>query len=429
MSKPIIQVEGIGKSYKISHELKASVGNVSIRDGINNIVRKPIELITGHRMRQEKFWALKDINFEVEQGEVLGIIGKNGSGKSTLLKVMSRITEPTKGEIRMHGRVASLLEVGTGFHPELTGRENIYFNGSILGMRKKEIESKFDEIVAFSEVEKFLDTPVKFYSSGMYVRLAFAVAAHLDPDILIIDEVLAVGDTAFQKKCLGKMKDVAGQGRTVMFVSHSMNSVQQLCNSGIFLQDGQIVAAEKDVSKVIDKYMSSNGTNGVGYKWTNKNGMKSDYFIPDKMTLLDANGSTINETVSKDDKVSLSIDGEIIKTDPDLTIGCAIYAEDGSLLYWSYPQDMQKERSNVFKLGKVSFSTQLPLDQLNLGTYKIELIAGLHYRSWLFEPGVNSPNIRLDISGKPSDSAYWIEKRPGYMAPISKWVIEQSNNV
>lgn len=256
MSKPIIQVEGISKSYKISHELKASMGNVSIRDGINNIVRKPIELITGHRMKKEKFWALKDINFEVNQGEVVGIIGKNGSGKSTLLKILSRITEPTTGEIRMHGRVASLLEVGTGFHPELTGRENVYFNGSILGMRKKEIESKFDEIVAFSEVEKFLDTPVKFYSSGMYVRLAFAVAAHLDPDILIIDEVLAVGDAAFQKKCLGKMREVSTEGRTVLFVSHNMDSVQSLCSRAILLKDGKIEDTG-EVDKVSANYFSA----------------------------------------------------------------------------------------------------------------------------------------------------------------------------
>lgn len=272
MSNSIIQVEGIGKSYKISHELKASVGNVSIRDGINNIVRKPIELVTGHRMRQEKFWALKDINFEVEQGEVLGIIGKNGSGKSTLLKILSRITEPTTGEIRMHGRVASLLEVGTGFHPELTGRENIYFNGSILGMRKKEIESKFDEIVAFSEVEKFLDTPVKFYSSGMYVRLAFAVAAHLDPDILIIDEVLAVGDTSFQKKCLSKMKDVSGQGRTVLFVSHTMKTVEELCTRALVLQSG-LVNYQGSVEKAISNYVGREGKgNSVNY---NKGVVKS----------------------------------------------------------------------------------------------------------------------------------------------------------
>lgn len=256
MSNPIIQVEGISKSYKISHELKASMGNVSIRDGINNIVRKPIELVTGHRMKKEKFWALNDVSFDIEQGEVVGIVGKNGSGKSTLLKIMSRITEPTKGEIRMNGRVASLLEVGTGFHPELTGRENVYFNGSILGMRKKEIDSKFDEIVAFSEVEKFLDTPVKFYSSGMYVRLAFAIAAHLDPDILIVDEVLAVGDAAFQKKCLGKMQDAASQGRTVLFVSHNMPTVKALCKRAVWLDKG-VVKAIGPIQSVADKYERS----------------------------------------------------------------------------------------------------------------------------------------------------------------------------
>ena len=193
MNKPVITVKNISKSYNINHEMKASVGNVTFRDAIIDTLKKPKELLTGHIMKKEKFWALKDIDFEINQGDVVGIIGKNGSGKSTLLKIMSRITEPTTGEIVMNGRVASLLEVGTGFHPELTGRENVYFNGSILGMKKKEIDAKFDEIVAFSEVEKFLDTPVKFYSSGMYVRLAFAVAAHLDPDVLIIDEVLASG--------------------------------------------------------------------------------------------------------------------------------------------------------------------------------------------------------------------------------------------
>lgn len=256
MSKPVITVKNISKSYKISHEMKASVGNVTFRDAIINTLKKPKELLTGHITKKEKFWALKDINFEINKGEVVGIIGKNGSGKSTLLKIMSRITEPTSGEIIMNGRVASLLEVGTGFHPELTGRENVYFNGSILGMKKKEIDAKFDEIVAFSEVEKFLDTPVKFYSSGMYVRLAFAVAAHLDPDILIIDEVLAVGDAAFQKKCLGKMKQSANEGRTVLFVSHSMQAVQSLCSRAILLESGKVVEIGS-TEKVYRKYLGA----------------------------------------------------------------------------------------------------------------------------------------------------------------------------
>ena len=250
MSKPIIEVKNLSKVYNIGHEQKSAPGTLTFRDSLTQTLRKPLEIFTGHRIEQEKFWALKDVSFEVSQGDVVGIIGRNGSGKSTLLKVLSRIVEPTEGEITMRGRVASLLEVGTGFHPELTGRENVYFNGAILGMSQKEIKSKFDEIVAFSEVEKFLDTPVKFYSSGMYVRLAFAVAAHLDPDILIVDEVLAVGDAAFQKKCLGKMKDVAGQGRTVLFVSHSMSAITQLCSSAILMSGGKV----QYVGSVADAY-------------------------------------------------------------------------------------------------------------------------------------------------------------------------------
>lgn len=240
MSQPVIEVKGLSKVYQIGHERQGMKGTATLRDSLSELAHKPAELITGRRLKREEFWALKDINFEVNQGDVVGIIGKNGSGKSTLLKILSRIVDPTEGEAHMRGKVASLLEVGTGFHPELTGRENIFFNGAILGMKRKEIISKFDEIVAFSEVEQFLDTPVKFYSSGMYVRLAFAVAAHLDPDILIVDEVLAVGDAAFQKKSLGKMKSVAASGRTVLFVSHSMDSISRLCNKGILLSRGQI---------------------------------------------------------------------------------------------------------------------------------------------------------------------------------------------
>lgn len=257
MKDSVIKVKGISKSYKISHELKASVGNVSFRDAIISTLKKPIELVTGHIMKKEDFWALKDVNFEVKQGDAVGIIGKNGSGKSTMLKVMSRITEPTRGEIVMNGRVASLLEVGTGFHPELTGRENIYFNGSILGMKKKEITAKFDEIVEFSGVEKFLDTPVKFYSSGMYVRLAFAVAAHLEPDILIVDEVLAVGDADFQRKSLGKMRDVTQNSkRTVIFVSHNMEAVKNICNKCVWINEGKVMAFGP-TDKVVAKYLKA----------------------------------------------------------------------------------------------------------------------------------------------------------------------------
>lgn len=255
MSEPIITVENLAKCYRLHHEQRERY--TALRDVIARKVRgifKPASSIQHPASSDEDFWALKDVSFEVKQGEVVGIIGRNGAGKSTLLKVLSRITEPTKGRITLRGRVASLLEVGTGFHPELTGRENIYLNGAILGMTKAEIRSNFDEIVAFAEVEKFLDTPVKRYSSGMYVRLAFAVAAHLEPEILIVDEVLAVGDAEFQRKCLGKLSEVAtGGGRTVLFVSHNMVAVQSLCSSVVLLSGGKIFA-KGDTKSMVHQY-------------------------------------------------------------------------------------------------------------------------------------------------------------------------------
>ncbi len=269
MSEPVISVNKLGKRYRIGVKLEE---DRSFREALLNTVKAPIRNFKRLRkltnfddnkkpkplalnssqsaQSDDTIWALKDVSFEVNKGEVVGIIGKNGSGKSTLLKVLSRITEPTTGCVEIKGRISSLLEVGTGFHPELTGRENIYLNGSILGMRKWEIDKKFDEIVAFSEIEKFLDTPVKRYSSGMYVRLAFAVAAHLEPEILLVDEVLAVGDVAFQKKCLGKMSEVAKGGRTVLFVSHNMGAILTLCNKAILLDEGKnmMVGKPKDVA-------------------------------------------------------------------------------------------------------------------------------------------------------------------------------------
>ena len=240
MSDVVITAENLGKKYLLRHQRRERY--TALRDVIaertSALFRRAKDGQTDGT--REEFWALRDVNFEVKQGEVVGIIGRNGAGKSTLLKILSRITEPTEGRVRIRGRVASLLEVGTGFHPELTGRENIYLNGAILGMRREEIKKKFDEIVAFAEIDKFLDTPVKRYSSGMYVRLAFAVAAHLEPEILIVDEVLAVGDAEFQKKCLGKMQDVSRGGRTVIFVSHDMGNVSRLCEHGVLLNEGRL---------------------------------------------------------------------------------------------------------------------------------------------------------------------------------------------
>ncbi len=268
MPQSAIVVESLSKRYLIGHRFpslgdkhKQTMLREIIGREISNIARKAIDVVRGQQVVQgdeiEEFWALKDVSFEVKQGEVLGIIGRNGAGKSTLLKILSRITEPTEGRVLLRGRISSLLEVGTGFHPELTGRENIFLNGAILGMTQREIRKKFDEIVAFAEVEKFLDTPVKRYSSGMYVRLAFAVAAHLEPEILIIDEVLAVGDAEFQRKCLGKMDEVSrSQGRTVLFVSHNMEAVLKLCNRAVLIESGR-VRTIGDVKTIVPAYLNS----------------------------------------------------------------------------------------------------------------------------------------------------------------------------
>ncbi|MDT3676188.1 ABC transporter ATP-binding protein [Microcystis wesenbergii NRERC-220] len=257
MTDTIIEVENLGKRYVLDHQRQREK-YTALRDVIAQGVKSALKGFGGKKTEtKEEFWALKDVSFQVKRGEVVGIIGRNGAGKSTLLKILSRITEPTTGRVRLKGRVASLLEVGTGFHPELTGRENIYLNGAVLGMMRQEIDRKFDEIVAFAEVEKFLDTPVKRYSSGMYVRLAFAVAAHLEPEILVVDEVLAVGDAAFQKKCLGKMGDVASkEGRTVLFVSHQMATIENLCQKVILLNSGQIIDQGK-AENVISFYLKS----------------------------------------------------------------------------------------------------------------------------------------------------------------------------
>ena len=257
MSDSIIKVEGLGKKYVISHEGVAG-GYTALRDVISNKAKRLVKRSNNNLPPKEDFWALKDISFEIKKGEAVGIIGRNGAGKSTLLKILSRITEPTTGHIEIFGRVASLLEVGTGFHPELTGRENIFLNGAILGMSRAEIRIKFDEIVDFSGVEKFLDTPVKRYSSGMYVRLAFAVAAHLEPEILVIDEVLAVGDAEFQKKCLGKMEEVSKDGgRTILFVSHQLEAIKQFCSSAIYLKDGRIDSVG-ETEEIVSNYLSTN---------------------------------------------------------------------------------------------------------------------------------------------------------------------------
>jgi lipopolysaccharide transport system ATP-binding protein len=265
MSDIAIHVENLGKLYRIGERQRYKALRDTISDALYAPFRAAASLLSGHnghgasiptRPLNNYIWSLKDVSFEINKGEAVGIIGRNGAGKSTLLKILSRITKPTEGYVKINGRVGSLLEVGTGFHPELTGRENIYLNGAIIGMRKKEIDRKFDEIVAFAEIEKFIDTPVKYYSSGMYIRLAFAVAAHLEPEILLVDEVLAVGDAGFQKKCLGKMSKVSSEGRSILFVSHNMPFVQSLCRHSLLIEGGRIVF-QGNSSTVIDRYLNA----------------------------------------------------------------------------------------------------------------------------------------------------------------------------
>lgn len=294
--KPIIEVKHLSKQYNIGVDKTYK----TFCESFTSAVRHPLKMLNNCHMPNNTFWALKDVNFEVERGEVVGIIGRNGAGKSTLLKILSRITHPTEGEVHLRGRVGSLLEVGTGFHPELTGRENIYFNGAILGMKKREIDDKFDEIVKFSGVEKFLDTPVKRYSSGMQVRLAFSVAANLDPEILLVDEVLAVGDADFQKKCLGKMSEIAEGGRTVLFVSHNMGAIQNLCNSGIVLNAGNIVF-KGEIQEAITNYLQK-----IQLKQSldliNREDRKGDQFLRfSKVRFFNSSGIEIGHVISGED--------------------------------------------------------------------------------------------------------------------------------
>lgn len=419
MSKPAVEIKGLSKAYMIGHEREAMAGTMTFRDSLVNIARKPYELFTGHQLKKEKFWALKDVNLEIQQGDVVGIIGRNGSGKSTLLKILSRIVEPTKGEVIMRGRVASLLEVGTGFHPELTGRENVYFNGAILGMTRKEIQSKFDEIVAFSEVEKFLDTPVKFYSSGMYVRLAFAVAAHLDPDILIVDEVLAVGDAAFQKKCIGKMKDVAGQGRTVLYVSHNMKSVKQLCNKSVLLSNGEILKmgnTEKVLSEYSKLYLDQNPTT----EWAGEDDSQNEYMRLDYVKLINSKKSKLMGSMKSSDELDVEVKVEILKLDDNLTFGYSLLNDEGESLFWSYQSDSIE--SPRLTLGDNVITTKLPLGILSEGRYTLEIIGGIHNQSWFYQPGDSKISVSFYLSiddGLTSD--LYSSNRPTAISPIIKW--------
>jgi ABC-type polysaccharide/polyol phosphate transport system ATPase subunit len=376
-SDVVIRAEGLGKKYIIGHEAERE-RYTTLRDSVGrslkNWGRSARDMFSGKALvagdETEEFWALKDINFEIKRGDVVGIIGRNGAGKSTLLKVLSRITEPTTGRVTIDGRVASLLEVGTGFHPELSGRENIYLNGAILGMSREEIKRKFDEIVDFAGVEKFLDTPVKRYSSGMYVRLAFAVAAHLEPEILIVDEVLAVGDAEFQKKCLGKMKDVAGHGRTVLFVSHNMAAVQLLCDRVLHLGAGTI-AQQGPTGAVISQYLSVPNSNSTARNGEIEISPISYIFYHDD-----------------DSEIRFMLNINMIKQRTLRDLSLLIYTTDGLRLgICDLRKSLRLPRTLLHGIHQVSFI--IPRNKLIAGSYSLGLYISTEIESFdLFDHSV-----------------------------------------
>lgn len=426
MPDTILQVENLGKKYLIKHQQQVSY--TALRDVITDKVKslgKRIIFPWNHKQSSthsttEEFWALKDISFKVKQGEVVGIIGRNGAGKSTLLKILSRITEPTKGRIRINGRVASLLEVGTGFHPELTGRENIFLNGAILGMGKAEIKRKFDEIVAFAEIEKFLDTPVKRYSSGMYVRLAFAVAAHLEPEILLVDEVLAVGDAAFQKKCLGKMGDVAKEGRTVLFVSHNMGAVRHLCSSVIHLDHGRVVGTGS-VESIIDQYLR-------GIPSIDSNSPKTAAKFLREIEFIDSSSHKVDSILAGSGgsfRVHFEVNGDVL-TNVCVTIG--VYELTGIKVVQLTTDHAYEKPTIEILSGKGHIDCQMDEILLTPGQYRVNVAFDGHKGNGTFHDGIANG---CQLTVMPSDYYGTLRMKTneeGFVLVKQRWIIEEGSN-
>jgi lipopolysaccharide transport system ATP-binding protein len=425
MSDPVIRVENLGKKYPLIGSEQETRYNPTLREILTEGMQQLFRRGNGRKRFSDELWALRDVSFEVKQGEVIGIIGRNGAGKSTLLKILSRITEPTTGKVHIKGRVGSLLEVGTGFHPELSARENIYLNGAILGMSRAEIQRKFDEIVDFAEVHRFLDTPVKRFSSGMYVRLAFAVAANLEPEILVVDEVLAVGDAEFQKKCLGKMNEVSQrEGRTVLLVSHQMNAIERLCSRALLIDKGRLRMQSEDVRSVIRSYLSGGEeiASSARGEWRNSGGeFDNRCFQPQHFFLADAEGARLRMPARVDAEIWLHIVADFKVLDPGLVIGYSLYAESGELLYRSCQTDAAPQDWPRLRLGKITLRGKIPSRLLNEGTYRVDLVAALHNREWIFDPNRASPSVFLDLQGGLSDSPLRNVKRPGLLAPVLRW--------
>jgi lipopolysaccharide transport system ATP-binding protein len=426
MSNVVISVENLSKRYLIGHdgprERYQSLRETLVRHG-KNFARKTVDMALGRPIIQgdsiEEFWALRDVSFEVRKGDVLGIIGSNGAGKSTLLKILSRITEPSSGRVTLEGRVASLLEVGTGFHPELSGRENIFLNGAILGMARQEIKRKFDEIVNFAEVESFLDTPVKRYSSGMYVRLAFAVAAHLDPEILIIDEVLAVGDAAFQKKCIGKMQDVSKrEGRTVLFVSHNMSAVRALCRKAILLRRGE-VQCEENVSIAVDRYFEGDENvfnNGFIAASQPRKFSTSEAQLK-RVLLRNSSGESVAYIVTGD-ILRLRVEWEVFQALDTAMIEIGLISNEGLQISQSFSTD---ECGAFLSMEKGSYGIGVDINQVVFpGRYSV--LVGIHKKDGTTVDFVERAlDFEVLNSGKGETNHYAWDVR-GFMRPHQKWL-------
>ena len=413
MSKTAIRVENLGKRYNIGvPQIKYQTLRDKLSDGLKRKEKRDDSFI----------WALKDVSFEVKEGSVLGVVGRNGAGKSTLLKILSRVTEPTEGLVEVRGRVGSLLEVGTGFHPELTGRENIFLNGAILGMKRTEIDKKFDEIVTFAEVEKFIDTPVKRYSSGMYLRLAFAVAAHLEPEILVVDEVLAVGDAEFQKKCLGKMSDVAQEGRTVLFVSHNMSAVLRLTQETLVIDHGQLLM-RAPTPVAIDYYLSK-GLTEEGQKIWQAEEIATAHkpFRPIAIRVLDKSGN-ISETVRSIEPFTIEIEYELEKALKGLRVGLYLLTTRGEYIFTSFDTDdaQQYENTTVREAGRYISRCEIPGNLLNEGRYIVGMNASTYMIKRYFQDD-QALLFNVDPAGAPG--MQWIETRLGPIRPALNWEIE-----
>lgn len=418
----VIHIEGLGKKYKLgqvhTHLLSEKIGN-SLRS-ISQKIKNPGSAAVRRSVKHgNEIWALRDVNLQINAGEVVGVIGRNGAGKSTLLKILSRITGPTTGWIDMEGRVGCLLEVGTGFHPELTGRENIFLNGAILGMTKAEIKRKFDDIVAFSEIEKFLDTPVKRYSSGMYVRLAFSVAAHLDPEILIVDEVLAVGDASFQKKCLGKMQEVSTGGRTVLFVSHNMTAVRELCERVVWLNDGK-VARIGNTDKIVSEYLHENAGAVHEQVWTDKERMPGNEKVRMRMARLSPEPEDAPISVN----TPLIVEFEYWNACPDTELNLTLYLNslEGTCVFNS------DSSPQIYPAGFIRETCRIPGNLLNDGTYRMTIMV---VKDRSFDIYKHEDILVFDVQDVERECR-WYGKWPGFVRPQLQWTskyIETSKTV